>query len=107
MILLSSSVVRKEPPVSYKNGAGTSTSSPTKRRRQEPNEGTYLREPRVQGVPSYTDFFEMAPLNVYRFKNRPSLYRVLLRQFGSSMVICLVSKFVSDVGLVLGPIILG
>lgn len=97
-------VVREEPTVSYKHGPVTSTS---KRNRVAVNERTLLQEPRAQGAPSYTDFFDVTPINVYRFKNRPSLYRVLFVQFGGSMGICIAQKLVSDVLLMLGPVILG
>ncbi|KAK7092224.1 multidrug resistance-associated protein 1-like [Littorina saxatilis] len=103
---MSKGVVRDEPSVSY-NRSGSRVTSPAKHSREEVNERSYLREPRNQGVPSYTDFFDLSPLNVYRFKNRPSLYRVLWKQFGRQMQICIVQKLVSDVALMIGPIILG
>ena len=97
-------MVREEPTVSYKHGPVTST---TKRNRVVVNERTHLRELGAQGASSYTDFFDVTPINVYRFKNRPSLYRVLFAQFRGNTGICLASKLVSDAALMLGPIILG
>ena len=97
-------MVREEPTVSYKHGPVTSA---TKRTRVVVNERTHLREPGAQGASSYTDFFDVTPINVYRFKNRPSLYRVLFAQFGGNTGICLASKLVSDAALMLEAIILG
>ena len=97
-------MVREEPTVSYKHGPVTSAA---KRNRVVVNERTHLREPGAQGASSYTDFFDVTPINVYRFKNRPSLYRVLFAQFRGNTGICLASKLVSDAALMLGPIILG
>ena len=97
-------MVREERTVSYKHGPVTSA---TKRTRVVVNERTHLREPGAQGASSYTDFFDVAPMNVHRFKNRPSLFRVLFAQFRGNTGICLASKLVSDAALMLGPIILG
>ena len=97
-------MVREEPTVSYKHGPVTSA---TKRTRVVVNERMLLREPGAQGASSYTDFFHVPPVNAYRFKNRPSLYRVLFAQFRGNIGICLVSKLVCDAALMLEPIILG
>lgn len=93
-------VVRQEPLVQYKNG---SVSTPSKRHLSE---HSLLREG-MEGASYYTEFFDVMPSGTYHFKQRPSLYRVLWKQFRGSMILCIVQKILSDVALLLSPPILG
>ena len=91
---------------SWPNGMGDSAAASTKRHRYDSDDTPCESDESERGGVSF-EGEESKRRRGQSSQARPSLVRVLVRQFGGTIAVCLIQRLVADLGLIVSPLILG